>query len=194
MKRGFTLIEVIVAIALILALSMSIFSFGWAMLHRREWFLMECAGDAAAEAMCDELEDDLATTSVIDGSGNAGIEGTGESIVVRARGVRRGGASLAEDTGCEFRFDVASGALHGRRLDGASADSVVGKLGRVRLRYWDGREWQDSFNSARAGRLPAMVEVRFWRSGAGGEDEETWGLADRTRVMVVPDSGEREQG
>lgn len=193
MRRGFTLIEVIVAIALILALSASVFSFGWGMLDRREQFLSACAGDSAVEATLDQLEDDLATTFVVDGAGRAGIEGAAESIVVRARGVQSG-ESMSEETGCEFRFDAGSGALQGKRLGLGGPETTVGRLARVRWRYWDQGEWRETFNSAAAGRLPSLVEVRVWFSGAEGEEEEAWGRADRTRVIVVPDAGETGAG
>jgi prepilin-type N-terminal cleavage/methylation domain-containing protein len=222
-RAGFTLIEVLLAVILVLALTGGMFSYIWGLLASRDRLVTATDQQISTAALFEEVENDLSTTFAVDGAGEAGVEGTGSSLIVRARGVGSlagGGVSDFGDLqGCEIKFDAQSQGLSARRL-GRTADSfevIASPVGRVRFRYFDGTQWKDSFNSARAGAPPVAVEVALWfdavtansadeggDKGAGKgsdkredkradkkENPEGDGVPDRApdrvRVMIVPD-------
>jgi prepilin-type N-terminal cleavage/methylation domain-containing protein len=205
-RRGFTLIEVILAIALLLALSAGMLSYIWGLLASRERLVKATDQEIAAAALFEELEGDLSTTFAVDGAGAAGVEGTGSSLVVRMRGVgalAEGGVSDFGDLqGCEVKFDGT--ALSARRLapNAAPFEMLASPVEFVQFRYFDGSTWGSSFNSASTGSLPVAVEASVWfdsgaaagagddtadGSEAGAEREKPARAPDRVRVMVVPD-------
>lgn len=191
--RGFTLVEVLVAVALVLTIGAGVFSFAWGMLDRRDRVLKTCDADGMVEAVLDELERGLAGTVVIDGQGRAGLEGREDRLVVRSRGVGAGSTpTLGDEVEVVIEFDAAGGVLRGSRMKGAM--EPLGRLGRLRVRYWDGAEWLGSYDSASAGRLPVLVEVGFWMTPAAVEEDNAWGRPDRSRVIVVPDAERGEGG
>jgi len=108
-----------------------------------------------------------------------------------------GASDLGDLQGCQVRFDADSQGLLARRLGKAEEpfEVLASPVGRVRFRYFDGSQWQESFNSATAGALPVAVEAAIWfdGGGAGSSSEEAstdsvpQRAPDRVRVMVVPD-------
>ncbi len=198
-RLGFTLIEVLVAIALMLALSAGLFSYVWNLISRRDRLVEVAAQQAAAGALFEELERDLATTFAVDASGSAGVKGDSASLAVRCRGVAGVGgrgepiARLDDLLGGEVKFE--EGSLSARRLgDGEGTFEVVTSgVQLLRLRYFDGRAWLESFDSAATGTLPVAVEAALWFGEVPeGENEleaetEVRRAPDRLRVIVVPD-------
>jgi prepilin-type N-terminal cleavage/methylation domain-containing protein len=212
--RGFTLIEVLIAIVLILALTGGMMSYIWGLLGSRERLVSATDQQIAAAALFEELEQDLSATFAADGAGAAGVEGTSSSLTVRSRGVATlagGGVSdMGDLQGCEVKF--AAQELTARRLmkDQTSFEILASPVGRVQMRYFDGSAWKSQFNSATSGALPVAVEVAIWFDADGGsgsasssnasatpksadegttpdEDEKPTRAPDRVRVMVVPD-------
>jgi prepilin-type N-terminal cleavage/methylation domain-containing protein len=183
-QRAFTLLEMLIAIALMVGVGAAVFAFADSLLVRRERFLASSDTNRVADVLLEELERVLPATFVTDFSGRAGIKGDASHIHVRARGVRLGSRpSLSDQVAVEVHFDESTGVLSGMR-DAEMAP--IGRVGRVRFRYWDGRLWSDSYDSASAGHLPLMVEVRIWLDPVADHDETT--QPDRTRVISIPDA------
>jgi hypothetical protein len=122
----------------------------------------------------------------------------------------------------EYRFDSQTRQIQARRtpwgstVAGDSAFvSMGGRIERVRFRYFDGTEWQSTFDSLSVGHLPSAVEVAIWFSAAASEpladataSEEDSGAGfdesafanrtdrdsfsaptpDRLRVILIPDA------
>src|SRR5690348_3273298 len=86
-SRGFTLIEVLLAVALILAIATGMLSYVWGLLGSRNRLVTVTDQQRGAAAMFEQLETDLATTFTVDGSGAAGVVGSATGVVVRGRGV-----------------------------------------------------------------------------------------------------------
>lgn len=174
MRRGaFTLMETLVAIVLLLALSGAVMSFFWNALERRDTLLALSGEVRAGTLLLERLEADFLTAVAADGKGGAGIAGDRASVRVASRGVRptlNGGSAagaLGDEQGLAVRFDEASGRVSLRRWSGddpgGGADEVVAEgVSALRLRYFDGRSWRDSFDSKAAGDLPVAVEIALW--------------------------------
>lgn len=214
--RAFTLMEVLLAVALAAGLAGAVMSFAWSLLDRRAALVEHGRRARGASLVLDRIERDLVGAMVAARGGEAGVRGTGTGLRVLSRGVWLGGQGddrAADLQGSEIRFDAAAGRIVGRRWAGAEAsgeeESVCEGVRRLRLRYLVGREWAEAFDSAQAGMLPAAVEVALWfgePEGDGtqpgeGEAEAMMGTVrgampepDRVRVIAVPDAGEGVDG
>lgn len=222
--RGFSLVEVLVAIALLILLAAAMSAFTWRLVERRARLTAEADRQRDVGALFTHIETDLLTSVAGDG-GQAGISGDGAGLKLLTRGVGLvagdAGPDVGDLQGCEYRF--AGGRVTGKRWKGAKADAALGEdvivagVGRVRFRYFDERAWHESFDSVKAGRLPAAVEVAVWfdappaltrtedpapspagggsgDEGAEAAQEEAWPSADRVRVIVVPDGPDAWSG
>jgi prepilin-type N-terminal cleavage/methylation domain-containing protein len=226
MRRGFTLLEVIIALALIVLLLAGVFSFQWTLADSRSRLLEDVRESQAVEGMMERLENDLLSAIAGDAGLGAGVVGDAGSISVLSRGVwlagpeeaRRwstdssgptgspiGKATPGDLMGCRYRFvkdDAAATArltvsrwLVEAGLDAPAEEALVtDRAELVRLRYFDGGAWRDSFSSLEAGGLPAAVEVAVWmrRQGATAGDGNPplpQRAPDRVRVIAVPDGG-----
>jgi len=172
MKRAFTLVEILLAIVLIMAISGAMFVFLWGLSARRDLMLTSTVVDNAASVMIEELEAHLASTFVVGGDGKPGVNGESVRIAVLSRGVNATGddADLSDLQGCEFRFETRTGSVRGKRLAGEFSE-LGGTFERVQFRYYDGREWLSSFDSAAKKTLPVAVEVQIWH-GQPASDED----------------------
>ncbi|HRQ72317.1 MAG TPA: hypothetical protein PLU35_04730, partial [Phycisphaerales bacterium] len=146
------------------------------------------------------------------GGGGGGGGGDRASVRVVSRGVRptlNGGSAagaLGDEQGLAVRFDESSGRVRLRRWSGedpgAGSDEVVAEgVSALRLRYFDGRSWRDSFDSKSAGDLPVAVEVALWFRRPGdpaprpavedeapepeGDDESEWEEAEDPFALPV---------
>lgn len=214
-RRGFTLLEVIVAAALMLALVGAMAAFLSDALRIRTRVSQEIERSRAADALCSVIERALETTLLEDARLGAGVSGDATSITVLRVGLsswRLGTAdrqrALEEIEPVRVRFDESARRIGIARGD--QAESLLpGAIGRVRFRYHDGTAWRTSFDSVREGRLPAAVEVALWlRPGAAPAEplerpefddaetdpapeaeEESGPPPDRLRVIAIPDAG-----
>jgi prepilin-type N-terminal cleavage/methylation domain-containing protein len=193
--RAFTLIEVLVAIALVLALVGTMFGFLYDMLSSRRRALTFADNHSAAATLLERLEADLMCGLVGDRVSGAGIEGDEARLSVLTRGVA---ASLAERGAAdptvfgdlqvaEYRFRQERKRLEARRqpagdrnAEGTAFSSLGGELYKVRFRYHDGAAWRESFDSLDAGRLPAAVEVAVWFDAPYAEQMMSQGVPGRT--------------
>jgi prepilin-type N-terminal cleavage/methylation domain-containing protein len=207
-RRGFTLLELIVAAILILALVGAMSAFLTDALRIRNRLSTDVERSRTADAIIAMIERGLESTFVDDPDLGAGIAGDATSLRVLHAGLAswRLGTSepsraLEDVDAVELRFDAPSRRILLRGID--RAESVLnGEIQRLRIRYFDGSEWSESFDSRERGQLPAAVEVRLWlRPQAAFDipaerpeldlpstaDEET--PPDRIRIIAIPDAG-----
>jgi prepilin-type N-terminal cleavage/methylation domain-containing protein len=163
-RRGFTLLEVMVAIGLILALSGGMWSLMSALGERRERLGLETTRSAGVAALFDQIENDLTTCVAADAEFGAGVKGDAESLTIVSRGVGLASAAAMSDarsTNYVFAGDSLTVSRKERGDAGASAP-MLERIGRVRFRYFDGQEWTASFDSGAAEKLPVALEVAVW--------------------------------
>ena len=175
-RHGFTLLEVLIAIALIGALLGSMFAFMHELLQSRSRALDYTARQLAAATLIDHVERDLIACVVGDATLGAGIDGDASRLAILSRGVAAHLAERGIDEGVlddlqqtEYRFQDASRLIEVRRgtprpgRDTMTDDFVaIGPAFKVRFRYHDGDRWSDTFDSLAANRLPGAVEVAVW--------------------------------
>ncbi len=181
-RRGFTLLEVLVAIALMSMLLGSLFAFLHDLLQSRSRALEYTARQLAAATLIGRVEAELASCLVGDDTSGPGIKGDEADLSILSRGVA---VHLAEDglesgvlgdlQQSEYRFVDEAGEIEVRRMTPgarpAPAFVSIGPVHRLRFRYHDGTGWSDSFDSLAAGRLPEAVEVAVWYHPWTGEQE-----------------------
>ncbi len=213
-RRGLTLLEVLVAVALLVVLFGALFTFLYDTLAARARALEHTGRQLAAATLFERLERELPACLVGDRESGAGVAGDGASLKISSRGVAAAlaerGASDPEVLGdlqrMEYRFDRESGRIEARHLaagdgEGGAFAPLGGAVHLVRFRYHDGTAWRDSFDSLEADRLPLAVEVAIWFDGPGGSQDEAAferdsrePRPDRMRVIAVPDAaGEADE-
>ncbi len=176
--RALTLLELLLAIGLIIALLASMFAFLFDIMDTRSRTAELTARQRAATTLIDRLESDLIACITADSQAGAGVRGDESSVTVLTRNVpvhlaQRGGddpATLADLQQASYTYDLATRQISIRRRvvgDGAAgrdaeAFPLDAQLGKIRFRYHDGNQWRDSFDSAAANQLPAAVEVAVW--------------------------------
>lgn len=169
-RRGFTLVEVLLSLVILIILASSI---GWAVREMREktMILRRVSDDLAVCTTIYELLDGAITNglALAPGTGGAGIRGTADSIDIVSRGVladlEADQGALAGLTRLRVEFDPRSPVLRVGRA-GASGtplmQPVSRRIERVRFRYHNGQEWSETFDSAAQGGLPVAIEVSIW--------------------------------
>lgn len=212
-RAGFTLLELMIAAALTLALAAGVLAFLWNLEQARGPVMEAGDRDRALDEWLDRLETDLAGAVAATGHG-PGIDGGTQRLVVRTR--RVGAGSEPGDRLADLRLSVHEWAEGDIRVgDGRDSGESPATLPMVphveglRLRYSTGRAWKDRFNSVEERGLPVAVEVSLWLTGpgrttarVGGEagenadevEAEEGGSrlerpADRVRVIPIPDGG-----
>ena len=176
-RRGFTLLEMLIAIGLLLVLVGSMFAFLFDMLSARARALETAGRQLAATTLIDALEADLLTCLVGDAEVGSGIEGDNQRLRVLTRGVagtlaERGAADpavLGDLQVTEYRHDARTGRIEAKTSPG-TFEPLGGSVHRVRFRYHDGQGWQDTFDSLDADRLPVAVEILVWFLPWPGEE------------------------
>lgn len=194
-RRAFTLIEVLIAVVLLAALFAAFATFAWGVAHRRQFVVDRLEQERAASVLIDQVDRLLPTTFVAD-AGGAGVVGGQDWIRVRGRSVDLtppvGQGAGSDVAGVEIRTDDRGVSL--TVLPGGETERLA-YPGKVRIRYFDGRLWVGSFDSAKSGSLPAAVEIVVWNlateenpqtpatpgpsdePGAGGDDRAMAGEA-----------------
>ncbi len=184
-RRAFTLLEVLVSIALVAVLLGAMFTFLHEFLRSRSRALDYTARQLAAATLIERVESDLAACLVGDAVNGAGVAGDASRISILSRGVAAHLAERGIDSGVlgdlqqsEYRFDDRSGAIEIRRLaPGSPPDTPlagfvsIGHVFRLRFRYHDGTGWSDSFDSLASNALPAAVEIAVWYESWSGTRE-----------------------
>jgi prepilin-type N-terminal cleavage/methylation domain-containing protein len=216
-RRGFTLVEVLAAVALLVLLAAAVMSFLSVLRDRQK-----TVGDAyerqrGLSLVMERLDAEVTTCFADDGEGRAGVQGNASGLKLGSRGVGIGslGASAMQISSTQ----MSSIELTGDELRVTREEEVGGPpqilrvpgIGKVRFRYHNGREWTSQFDSRSARGLPLAIEVSVWFAesvatdkiageaiagdgfASDGEDaqfdsSETADIPpDRVRVFVVPD-------
>jgi len=162
-RRGFTLVEVLLAVSLVAALSGGIFGFLWRLEAQRARLERISDASTGATLLIEQVERRLATVFVGDEAQGAGLTGSKDGFRVISRGVSfgpgRGAGSDVVRWG--FRWDAGSGEL--RAGEPGGDEGVLGSgIALIRVRYHDGTRWREEFDSVQAGRLPVAVEIAVW--------------------------------
>jgi len=186
-RRAFTLLEVLIAIALGLTLIAALFAFYWDLLGTRERLEGASSRLRAAAALVEGVDRDLTTAIVGDASIGAGVSGDASSlrILCRAVPVRLARDAASATTGGPFGdLERVEYRFSGNRLEARRRAVVVGAtfssgdfeplgegIGLVRFRYHDGSGWRDDFDSLADDRLPQAVEIAIWMDRPEGMDD-----------------------
>jgi prepilin-type N-terminal cleavage/methylation domain-containing protein len=190
-RRGFTLIEVLLALLLILALSGAVASFVWGVIASRE------RADRSARLTGDwsrlvSLVEGAVLTSCSRGP-DGSFGGSGTSIRIPCR-VMHLTAESAGDAGAALGLTFEPGARRIVVTRGTLREPVMSGVDAVSIRYWTGRGWSDSFSPSASGGLPAAVEVSVWtdadEAATTSGDEPRRSPPDLWRVFAVPDGRE----
>lgn len=194
-RRGFSLLEAIVGVAIAAAFVSAIAIFATNLGDVRARLSRSAAELETADAVFSELERACASAVVDDPRLGAGIAGN-ESAVALVRcavGLGEGRDELLSDRGAvRLEFDGAARRIALRR--GSLRDELPAPVRAMRIRYLDDGGWTDAFDSAEAARFPALLEVSIWfergaepagpADGAGTPDSSAR-AADRTRVFRI---------
>jgi prepilin-type N-terminal cleavage/methylation domain-containing protein len=207
-RRGFTLMEVLLALGLIGVLLGSVLGFLFQIGSQRDALAAAGARQQGATALLERMESDLLCVVASGVKGEAGVQGGSSQLTLLTRGTMLPGepgkaAAMGDLQGTEYAFDPGAQAVRVRRWSAAGDGAGGGDLetmcegvGLMRLRYYDGERWSASFDSGAAGGLPVAVEVAVWfgRPGPGGEEagagSEGGAWKDRERTGA----GKREDG
>ncbi len=209
-RHAFTLIEVLIAIALALMLGAVMFAFLHDMLATRARMMAFASSQRAATTLIDRIEADLATCIAGDSSNGPGVQGDHGRLRILTRSVMPQLASrgmddphaLADLLLIEYHHNAQTRAVEasknsaGRFGDQSGASprqSIVGEIARVRFRYLVDRQWQASFNSLDAARLPDAVEICVWFNLPDASDEAFASLMEES-TSFRSDRGERRGG
>lgn len=205
MSRAFTLIEVLITLAIVAVLSGGVAGFIRDMRVQQREMLRWSEDSAAADALIESLERDL-MTSIAMHRDQAGVKGDREQITVISRGVLADAPNPSAGLiTAEYRLDGTQ-LLARRGMAGAMNDvrweTLSTRIARLSIRYHDGHEWRTSYDSSADG-LPRAVEVALWFENptpkqADPEDQRAqseprqWSDPDRLRVIAIPDGGDVE--
>jgi len=205
-RRGLTLIEMLLAIALTLALMGSMFAFYFNVLSSRSVIIEHMRQQQAATTLISWIDSDLATCVAGDATIGAGVKGDSTNLRVLTRGIAaRVAAHGADDPEvfsdlqlAEYRFNANELRIEGRRAptvftgtnassEGSQFSSLDGTIHHLRFRYFSNGQWQDSFNSLQADRLPAAVEIALWLNPVSDDNED---VTEWSTPSTQPMSGE----
>ena len=195
-RRGFTLLEVLLALGLIAMLSGGVFAFLWQLTLQKSMLVEGALEGQAADAIIERLEEDLTGAVAADSSGVAGIVGTQSTLRVLYRSVtlpiKDEDRAWAKGDLQGSEFSLEGGVLKAARWDAhrvktaGAAEPVPGTIGALKFRYYDGGSWVDSFDSKESGTLPVAIEVSIWL-GPGRSIPSEPAAADQDARKSSPD-------
>lgn len=183
-RRGFTLLEVMLALGIIVVLLGVMSSVIQGVADSRNRLMDRSERDRGIAVAFEQLEAMIDTCMVNDGIGGAGIEGDELGVRMVRSGVparwldgRSGGSSpLGDRDTIDIRLEDGNLVLSGEGDDDRSTllESPVA----IRFRYHDGQMWLDSWNSMQQG-FPVAVELSIWT--------RPWPEGDRPAWMPEPE-------
>lgn len=190
---GVTLIEMLVAIALLSVLLGGVFAFWQNLTAGRDRISTYVRREQAARVFLDRLESQLTCTMVSDARHGSGVVGRPFALRLLTRGVAVDRSPAGEASGLgdlqvvEYEFDRSANRLRAR--SGPADDPgpwvvVAEDLGLVRFRYHDGRGWAGSYDAAGRNRLPVAIEVAMWFHPIANDDAGAFGLGSDEDLLA----------
>jgi len=180
MRRAFSLLEVLLALAILVALLSTLGQFTWTVGTAQQRLNSRAARQAGVDAVIDRLASSLDSAAVTV-RGNAGFRGDETSVQTSVAEDRPGGSmskALAAMRPVGVVFNEEERAV---RLDGGTSIP----LGDLRFRYFDGTAWLDAFDSSEAGALPRAVLVEAWIEPVATDPSDANHPPDR-RCLLSP--------
>lgn len=171
-RRGFSLLEVLLAIGIVMILSGAIYSFLFDLMNKRDRIVELTDRARVGIGVLETIERDLTTTLAGASRFGAGISGTSTTLTLLSRSVtlpigQTSGAVLGDLQGVRFSWSGSQSSLEASRWDvlsgGERTTQVLStQVEYVQFRYYDGRAWRGEFDSSRDGALPVAIEVAIW--------------------------------
>ncbi len=169
-RRAFSLLEVLLAIAVVMILAGTVYAFLFDLLESRDRILDESDRSRAGIGVIEQLERDIMTTLAGASGYGAGVQGTRTSLTLLSRSVtlpieNESQTVLGDLQGVSFTWDGQSGALSASRWDVLSGERaqpevISDKIAYMQLRYFDGSSWSGQYNSSST--LPVALEIAIW--------------------------------
>jgi len=194
-RKGFTLVEVLVALLILALLSGAVYQFMASISEDRARIETVANRNIGATRLLTLIESDLLTCVAVADDGSSGIKGDASSLRIARRAVKisvGSAANFSDATMTEYRFNKSARTLVASR-DGSAADELVTDISSVRFRFFHEGEWVSSFDSSATGAVPAAVEVAVWFTGADDDAEDPDADVrlpppDRIRVIGIHDA------
>lgn len=183
--RAFSLLEVLLALAILLALTGSVYAFLDSVMTQRQRVERAAANQQIAGAVIEQIETAVFTTLAGSPSVGTGLRGTNDRLTVLTRGVTpplmttTTAVPMGDLQVVRFEFDPVHRQLSASRRDALddqtrpTTELISDQVERVRFRYYTGSAWVSSFDARKAGRLPAAVEVAIWFMQGDNPDAPT---------------------
>ena len=174
--RGFTLFEIMLAIALLVALSSTLFSFMLNLMSQRDRLIEASRDGRSGSSLIERLESDILGAIAGDATIGAGIDGEEFRLTLLTRTVNVPSGpgeldwALSDLQSARYLFDEASSEVRtvrraivpGGSVSQADDEVLSSRVRRLRFRYHDGQTWLSSYNSLRRDGLPVAIEVAIW--------------------------------
>lgn len=179
-RRGFTLLEVLLALGILIALLAVMAQFTWSLGQGQRRTLDRLDRQVAIDAVIDRVANALDTgaASVAGETGFHGDEHSLHLLVAQDRPDHSLAAALSARRPVDIAFDQSQRII-------TVNDGLPLPIGDLRLRYHDGQQWQDTFDSLESGGLPTAVLVEAWIHGGLVDASEADLPPDRRRVLTV---------
>jgi len=193
---GFTLIEVILAIALTMVIAGAAMSLATTLLERRDQINDAAVRDRGVAILMDQVEQDLMGV-VAGGNGGSGFVGTSHEVTLRVRGVTLRHEDLIE---ARYRFVTSGdgalkpGRVIARRGVSGTEETLADGVALMRLRYHDGVSWVASYDSSSKRELPWAVEIAVWLGDPAEFADDAAGGGVDGDVMDNGDARDRDEG
>ena len=205
MRRALTLMEMLVALALILALTVAVGSFAETYREGRDFAISEALRDREVDAMFGRLAESFSCADASVGGisgGDRGVSIHHRGSVLPAMGSEPKPADLLADSArYEVRFNEQLQEIFTAR---SSKNTLTWRspISIVQLRYHDGSNWTDLWSVEQG--LPVAIECKLWyefdpepqtietaegtiEADVPTLDESEWPRPDRHRIFAPVD-------
>ena len=185
MRRGFTLLEVLLAIGIFIAVLIALARFTESIATGRARVLERAERQQVVDVLIDRLGQIL-TTGAASHRGRSGLSGDNTQVISSIAQDRPDIHPLTSRRDLSIVFNRNEGVV-------TFNDGYQIALGDLRLRYLAGDEWIDDFDSTIQNGLPQAITVEAWFDSVEISDAgERVRAPDRRRVLAVPGLWGRE--